>query len=269
MRISALTAVAALLALPPFTLCAQGLAWETTSSGAVLQHGETRSRTIYMPGMIKHTQGDSTEVIFRLDKEMISTVNHRDKTYSELTFQELEGSVKRAGAAMDEKMAEVQKQLEAMPKEQREAVEKMMEGHLPKAGKEAKIEVTQTKEEKTIGGFNCTKTLVTQDGKDFFVAWTTRDVKGFDAMGKEFREYSRRMAAMLPGRGKATAEAMKQLDGFPVQTEIPGTITMTVTKVEHRSTPEKEFEVPKGYKKVKSMMEEMNEQMEGKDKKEE
>jgi hypothetical protein len=48
---------------------------------------------------------------------------------------------------------------------------------------------------------------------------------------------------------RAWAEAMKSIDGFPMETESAGSKT-AVTKLERRPAPANEFEAPAGFKKV-------------------
>jgi hypothetical protein len=128
------------------------------------------------------------------------------------------------------------------------------------AAKDAKVDVKNTGDKKTISGFSCTKFVVTQDGKDMMTLWVTKDVSGFDAMRKDWEEFSKRMMAMNPMGGKGLGEAFKKIDGFPIQTEMGQGMTSTVTKIEKKTAPASEFEVPAGYKKVKaSMMDEMDE----------
>lgn len=232
---------------------AQGLYWESMTKGPAMGENGMSSKNYYMPKMFKDVS-DRGETIIRLDKKLLVSVNHKDKTYSEMTFDELESSMKKAGGQLDERMKEMQEKLASMPEEQRKMVEKMMGDKMPGMNKEAKVEVTKSDETKTISGYACTKYLVTQDGKDFLTIWGTKEVKADEVMGKEMREFRERMSAMMPMNGKGMAEAMKQLDGFPIQTEVMGRITITVTKIEKRSTPTSAFEVPEGYKKVKSTM---------------
>ena len=64
-------------------------------------------------------------------------------------------------------------------------------------------------------------------------------------------------------------DAFKKIDGFPIQTEMSQGITNTVTKVEKRTASASEFEVPAGYKKVKSKMMEGMDNTDQKEQKEE
>ena len=129
----------------------------------------------------------------------------------------------------------------------------MMGDKMPGQNADAPVEVTKTGEKKTISGYSCMQYRVKQKGKELLSVWTTQDVKGFESMGKEMKEFGSRLAALNPMNGKAMAEGMKKIEGFPIQTEFGG-FTNTVTKIEQRTTPVSEFEVPAGYKKEKSKM---------------
>ena len=230
----------------------QGVYWESTMSGTPM--GDQVSKMYYMPKMFKQISNQTgEEMIVRLDKQMLYTVTTKEKTYSEMTFAELEAGMKKAGSKTDEKMQELQKQLESMPAEQRKAIEQQMGGMLPGKGKDAKFEVSNAGDKKTIAGHSCTKFLVTRDGKEFMSLWVTKEIKDFDGMKKDFEEYGKRMSAMNEMMGKGMLEAMKKVDGFPMETDVMGMSTV-VTKVERRSTPEGDFGVPAGFTKVKSKM---------------
>lgn len=247
------------------TTFAQGLYWESTISGGSV--GERNEQMWAVPKKMKGvTKGTGETFIVRLDKEVFITIDPTEKTYSEMTFAEMEEMMKKVGGEMDSKMAEMQKQLAAMPEEQRKMVEKMMPGM--GAAKDAKVDVKNTGDKKTISGFSCTKVVVTQDGKDMMTLWVTKDVSGFDAMRKDWEEFSKRMMAMNPMGGKGLGEAFKKIDGFPIQTEMGQGITSTVTKIEKKTATASEFEVPAGYKKVKASMMDEVDQMDAKEEKE-
>lgn len=80
--------------------------------------------------------------------------------------------------------------------------------------------------------------------------WVTKNVDGASAMTRDMQQIGQRMAAMMPRVGTAMMEGMKNLDGFPIQTEIMG-ITSTVSHVRRQRTATSEFEVPANFKKVK------------------
>jgi hypothetical protein len=233
---------------------AQGMYWESTVTGG--PQGDQFHQMWAMPKMMKSiTKDQPDQFIIRLDKQLLITIDTNEKTYSEITFTEMEAAMKKIGAKMDTRMAELKKKLAEMPEEQRKMMEKMMGATLGDAdGKEEKVTVKNTGEKKTIGGFACTKTVVSQGENTMMTLWVTKSVSGFDAMRKDWEEFSKRMMALNPMGGKGLGEAFRQIDGFPIQTEMMKGIVSTVTKVEKKVTPASEFEVPSGYKKVKSQM---------------
>jgi len=238
-------------------LCAysQGLYWESKTSGMPGGMKERTDRFYFMPKMFKViADGGKGATICRLDKQLIITVDDEERTYSEITFEELEGVMKKAASMIDDpKMAEMKKGLENLPPEQRKMMEQMLGDKLGAKKKDSKIEVNKTGSKKTISGYACTQYIIKQDGKELVKLWVTKDIKGFEQMAKDFEEFGRRMAALNPMGAKELAENMKKIEGFPVQT-IMGDITTTVTKVEKQSTPAAEFEPPAGCTKVKSKM---------------
>jgi GLPGLI family protein len=236
---------------------AQGLYWESKMTGKAI--GEQTQQMWAVPKMMKGVTKETGEAyIIRLDKQIFITIDPKEKTYSEMTFAEMESVIKKASGKMDAQMAEMQKKLAEMPEEQRKMVEQMMGSKMSAKGSDAKVEVKNTTEKKTISGFSCTKVDVTQDGKEMMTLWVTKDVKEFESMRKDWQEFSTRMMDMNPMGGKGLGEAFKKIDGFPIQTEVSDLMMSTVTKVEKKVAPASEFEAPAGYKKVKpKMMEEM------------
>jgi GLPGLI family protein len=247
----------------------QGLYWESTMSGSALGDKTVISKFFSMPKKFKTltTDENSEAVIVRLDKELLMMVNSKEKTYSEMTFAEMEGTLKKAGSQMDEKMAEMQKQLENLPEEQRKMVEQMMGDKMQGKKKETPVNVKNTGEKKSINGYSCTKYVVSQDNKEVMTMWVTKDIKEFGAMRKDWEEFSKRMSSLNPMQSTSLIEGIKKIDGFPIETDIAQGIKTVVTKIEKRSTPASEFEVPSGFKKVKpTMMEEIPDKLKHKEK---
>jgi len=241
-----------LLGCATITAFSQGVYWESTISGNADE--KTRvDKAYYMPRMVKIVQGDDgEEVIIRLDKEVMTMVDHSKKAYQQITFAEMEQFMKGASGEMDAQMEEMRKQLEQLPEDQRKMAEQMMGSGMMR--KEPKVESRNTGETGTISGYKCTKYMVMMDGKESSTVWASRDVKEFGVMRKDMEDFARRMKAMMPaGKGGVTG-AMEGIDGFPMQTETAGGWKNVVTKIESRSTPESEFEAPSGYRKDKPMM---------------
>ena len=223
----------------------QGLYWESTTTGGPLKDKENISQTFAMPKMFKIVN-PSGIMILRMDQEKIYNVDPAKKTYSEMTFAEMEAYAKKAG----DKMAQFREKIKNMPPEQKkqmEAMSSMMGG-----GAEGAVEVSATGEKKTIAGFACTRYLMKRGDKEMMTLWVTKDVTGFDNLRKDLMEFGKRTAALTNMSG--LSEAYQKIDGFPMETDMDmmGKMTMTVTKVEKRSTPAGEFNVPAGYTKTDS-----------------
>lgn len=238
------------------TAYGQGVYWEAHRSGGRSGDKTVTEKMYYMPKKFKsESSDDGGMVIFRLDKEVMYIVNTKEKTYSEMTFAEMENAMKTMGSKMDATMAKMQKEMEGMPEAQRKMVEKMMKGKIPgKTAEGAEIEVTRTGEKKTISGYSCTKYVLGEKGKDLLTLWVTKDVKDFEGMRKDFEQFRKRLMAMNPMMAKGLAAKINEVDGFPIETDMGGRMKQVVTKIERKATPSGDFEVPMGFKKVKSPM---------------
>jgi hypothetical protein len=238
------TVLASCAMLMSGTAFAQGMTWQGVMEGGPLGGADT-SYTYYMPGMIRIANPARHDVvIIRMDKEKMIHMNTEDHTYYEMTFDELQAMMQELNGAVDERMAKMKKEMEGMSEEQRKMMEGMM-SHLNLTG-QGKLEFKKTGEQKSISGYPCTKSVVTSNDEVAFTMWVTKKVDGFESMAKDMKQVGQRMAAMMPRAGTAMAEAMKNLDGFPMQTEILG-MTSTVSHIQKRQTAASEFEVPSGY----------------------
>jgi len=246
-----------------FSAFAQGLVWETKTTGTV---GEHTSHLYAVPKKMKvvdDRKGESSIMIFRLDKEVMWSVKPEEKTYSEVTFAQMERAMKTMGNKMDAMMAQMEDKMKDMPAEQREMMKKMMGGKMKgMAANDAPVKVKKTGEKKTISGFPCVKYVVSQGDEEFETLWTTKDVKGFDELKEDWLAFAKRMASLMPRMGKARSDAYENLEGFPIQTEMGKEVVVTVTKIERRATPSSEFEIPAGYKKVESDFDKSMKQLE-------
>lgn len=232
---------------------AQGVYWESTTTGSTKSDEAMMSQFYYMPRMLKIVEtGDDMVVILRLDKELMIVMNTKEKTYWEMTFAEMEEMMKGAGMQMDAAMKEMQKQLAGLSEEQREMMKKMMGSR--QTMEPAKVEVSKTGERKTISGFDCTKYVLLRSGDEVGVVWATLDVKGFEVMRRDMEEFGKRMDAMGAQESKGVEEAIYGIKGFPILTEMADGEKTVVSKVDSRSTPASEFEVKAGFKKEESPM---------------
>lgn len=232
----------------PLLAYGQGLYWETTTTMPMAGDQKIDTKSYYLPRMFK--QGSEKEaVVFRLDKKMMYVIDYHSKEYSEITFAELEVYIKKATEDLKVQLAELKAQMAAMPEDQRKMMEQMMGGQAAVLDDSSNVEVTKTKEKKTISGFACVKYSLKKGANEAATVWTTMGVADFKAMQKDFKEFSQRLAAQMSINGPQMADAMQKVDGFPVETSISG-MTATVTKVSKSAVAKSEFEIPAGYKKV-------------------
>ncbi len=214
-------------------------------------------QSYYMPKMVKMIHDNGDAMIMRFDKELMISVNNEKQEYSQTTFAELEAKMKEVHRKLDTAMQEMQKKMADLPPEQRKMMEQMIGKSLGLGSSGGKLEVKKSGESRTISGYACTKLAVTQDDKEILVLWTTKDIKEFAAIRNDYEQLATRMASMMASNNRlsggalaqAWPEAMKAIDGFPIQQEMGG-IKTVVTKVEKKSTPASEFEPPTGYKRV-------------------
>jgi hypothetical protein len=240
-----------LLLLHAVSAFAQGLYWESTTT---TPSGQRTERHAYLPRMFKTVTDAGETVIVRLDKDMLYTLDPQKQTYSEMSFAELERTLQQASGQMDAAMAQMQKELAGMPPEQRQMVEQMMRERMP--GMHASTvpaEVTKTNETRQINGYACTKYVIRRGQETLMTLWTTNDIKDFSAMRKDFDEFAKHLAAVRRMDGDL-GQSMRQVEGFPIQTETGQGRKTLVTKVEKRAITASEFDIPAGYKKAPTQL---------------
>ncbi len=226
---------------------AQGLYWESKSTGIGKEPQTTQNYA--MPKMMRTVGGHGHTFIVRVDQHKVLTVDTDKHTYREMTFDEMETAGKAMQAQMEAARGEMAKRMKEMSPEQRAMMEKMMPNVA--AEQASSVDVKNTGETKIIDGYTCTKYVATAGDKTVLTAWTTKDVKGFDMLRDDWIAYQKRMAGMEHAIGGRIAAAYSKIEGFPMETEF-GQIKTVVTKVEPRTIPASEFEVPAGYKKESS-----------------
>jgi hypothetical protein len=259
-RIIVRTCALVLLTMIGTALLAQGLYYESVTKGGMLGDKEIPSSTYLMPKMFKHvSQPEGTAVILRMDQQKMYNIDPKEKTYSEMTFAEMEQQMKKMSAKMDSQMAQLEESMKNMPPEQRKMMEGMMGSKMGKPG--AEVQLVRTGETKKVSGLTCTKFVAKEGEKDLMTLWATKEVRGFESLRKDYEALTKRMMSMNPGFMKGLVDAMLKVDGFPMETEWGG-MTVLVTKVEPRATGAAEFAVPAGYtKKVVKMGEETTDEI--------
>jgi hypothetical protein len=209
----------------------------TTGSGMGMgseDKGPLKSVTYFSGSSIKTTGADGSDVIVRYDQGKIITVDHKKKTYTETTWEELQQTINEAAKAMNEN------------KEQMEALKKMMGQSF------GPISVTKQGPGETIAGYATEKYLV--KGPMQMEIWAAPDLKIPEAyydimklnvpqnplfdMGKMFEEMKK-----ISGLGLKTVMTMNVMGRSMTSTTV-------VTDVQKGTIPASTFEVPAGYTSV-------------------
>jgi hypothetical protein len=189
--------------------------------------------------LVNNELTDST--IIRLDREDIINIDHKKKSYTLMTFEQMRQQMQKAMEAMQHpsKTSDVKTDAKA-----------------PDVKVEPKISIKDTGETKVINGFNTRHVILsmqiegqdqkTQDkgamGADSDL-WITKDVSGFAEQKEFYKKYAAKMGSMLmprgmaasagtdPRVGPAVAELSKQAE------KMEGVPVLTVTSVNISGTP--------------------------------
>ena len=212
-------------------LMSQGLTMTETTTA----NGKTTTSTNYFSGnATKRSSSAGQDSIIRFDQEKIVTVDHKKKTYSEITFQQLQEMMAKVTAAMPQNA-------EAMA-----ALQKMM------GGSSAPLTVSRKGPGETVAGYATEKYLVT--GPIEMEIWAAPELKLPPA-------YYDAIKLRLPANpvldlGKMY-DAFKQIDGMAMKSVMKMKVmsmnintTTEVTSVQKGAIPPATFEVPAGYKLV-------------------
>ena len=224
-----------------FTVLAQGLSFEIVRGGSSEAAGE---KGLYMPGMFRQEDKDGHVSILRLDKELMITIDPEKKTYTETTFKDFETKIKHSREKIDETM---KKRLAEMPPEQRKKIEERMPA-MTGQHVEAKVEVNETGERKSIDGYSCMGYAVKRDGKEIETVWATRDIPNYASFRKDFQRLASFFTS-ISGRHNAFA-SLEKVDGFPIERSGTTGTREKFTKIQNGSFPASAFEIPPGYAKV-------------------
>jgi hypothetical protein len=213
------------------SLMSQGLTMNETTTA----NGKTTTSTTYFSGnATKRSSADGQDSIIRFDQEKIVTIDHKKKTYSEITFKQLQEMLNKVSAGMPQDP-------EAMA-----AIKKMM------GGSSAPLTVTKQGPGETVAGYATEKYLVT--GPIEMEIWATPDLQLPAAYYDAFK--MRLPANPVLDLGKMY-DAFKQINGMAMKSVVKMKVmsmsintTTEVTSVQKGAIPPAAFEVPAGYKLV-------------------
>jgi hypothetical protein len=212
-------------------LFSQGL---TMTETATANGRATTSTNYFSGGASKRVSSEGLDSIVRFDQGKIISIDNKKKTYSEITFQQLQEMMDKATAAMPQ-------DAEAMA-----AMKKMM------GGSSAPMTVTRQGAGEPVAGYQTEKYVVT--GPWEMEIWAAPELKippaYFDAL-------KMRIPANPILDMRKMYDAFKQINGWPMKSVIKMkmmgmniTTTTEVTSVQKGAIPPATFEVPAGYKLV-------------------
>ncbi len=214
-------------------------AQELTLHGTTTTRGQQTATTEYIsPGGTRNSMGDGREIILRLDQKKIYIINTKQKTYNEMSFDDLQKMTATATAGMDN-----------LPPEAAAQMKKMMGGM---GGGDVTVTPLGTGE--TIAGYATEKYHIAMG------SMMEIDLSAAPALVMPPMYYDAMKAAMPANPMmdmKKLFEEYKKIKGTPLKSvttvKMMGqtmTTEMIVTSVDRSPIPAGTFDVPAGYKLV-------------------
>ena len=208
----------------------------TTSSGMMGKGGGSVTSTEYFSkNAIKTSSSDGNDSIMRFDTQKLISIDNNKKTYSEMTFQQLQDMLNKAGAAAGE-----------MSDEDMAIMKKMM-------GQTAtSFSITEAGPGENIAGYATKRYLLRGPMEVEILAASELQLPAayYDVM--KFRMPSTPMFDM-----RKMYDEMKKISGIPLKSVTTFRMmgnemktTKVVQSIEKGPIPASVFEVPAGYKRV-------------------
>jgi hypothetical protein len=196
--------------------------------------------------------------IFRQDQERFWLIDNKNKTYTEITKQDLH----KMKQQLDGAMALMQEKMKNLPPEQRKMMEQITKGKIPAALPEApKMVYKKVASGEKINRWICDKYEGHATEKDKEEIWTTdwqqagiteADLKVIQGMGEFFAEFAKNLP-FLSKIGSKEWEKEHGYSGFPIQTiRYAGTqvqYKMTIKDIRRQDFTAALFDLPSGLQK--------------------
>jgi Domain of unknown function (DUF4412) len=204
------------------------------------QTPDTESTFYWHGSMMRMDNGAETTTLIDYKSDTITFINHRAKEYSQSPIAEVLKAMKAT-------MADMKKKIQALPPEQRESMEAVF-------NQKGKLALKATGETKKIIGFDASRFILSQEGKDKGEVWYSKAVDL-----KEIAPYAKRFSEMTQGMmGTNWADVLaKTENGYPLRSLITldvmgqqASYSTDTTKYEKMTPAPGTFSVPEAYKKV-------------------
>ncbi len=193
--------------------------------------GEPMISSVYLKGNVMARVNDTDTEIIDLDRGTVTTINHHDKTYTVMTFEQMRQQMEAARQEAEKKQAQETKSASTKSSE-------------PPPDMKFKVNVRNTGANKAVAGLQASEAILAMEleatdkksGQSGSLAmtndmWLAPEIPGYE----EIRDFERRyalkmgmvlrgainpsMLALQPGMGQGLADMMKEmskLKGVPV-----------------------------------------------------
>jgi hypothetical protein len=199
--------------------------------------------------------------IFRGDRKVLWVLQPKEKTYMELTQED----VRAMGQKIKGAMSQMEGMLASLPPEQRAQVEAAMKKAQAGSKAPGKRVVEPLGQSRAINGFECKGYRVAQENGPSMEVWST-DPAGLELAAEDlavFKEMAEFMKEMTTGFSQMR-QFMKDVE-HPAEGEVPGMPILVITKgpdgkdagrmevtgIKRGPIDAGKFEVPEGYTKEK------------------
>jgi len=207
---------------------------QTTTSSGKGGGGENKpaQATTYFSRDAMRSSGESYDTIIRFSEGKMITIDHKKKTYTELSFQELQNKMDKMGEEMGKN------------KEQMEAMQKIMGQTAGQAS------VTKLGPGESIAGYTTEKYVI--KGPMEGEVWAAPDLK---VPGAYYDAMKLRVPANPMFDMRKMYDEYKKINGMQMKTVMTmkmmgmsSTTTTVVNSVDKAPIPPSTFQVPDGYK---------------------
>ncbi|WP_174582192.1 DUF4412 domain-containing protein [Candidatus Methylacidithermus pantelleriae] len=228
-----------------------GLYWETRTTqeqagragepGAVTKH-------FFVPKKIRIERQGSI-IILRGDRRTLYELHPSEKTYTELSFAQMDAMAGNTRLSFERLRAKMKKELERLPESSRKVVQERWERYEALAGEGGQLSVSSLGEPRQIAGYPCQGYVVRKGTVELVSVYATKDVEPWKKLKGDFFEFQNVLRAWHPGGSRGgLSEALAQIDGFPMETSVAGVFTAQVVRLETQEMGSELFEVPTDYK---------------------
>ena len=218
------------------------------------------------------TVGDGNTFIMDFAKNLFIATDQENRVYWSGTVDAYVGEVKTfQQAANDLARAQMEEAMKEMPPDQRKSVEDLLQqmrssnasSPSPPTAKRPVVKVEPTTETASIAGHQATKVMVYADGKPYQEVWLAKGLTlKADLDLKRLRgiqtQLTQAIMADIPNRQAVEEDpAYEQLldQGYPIkivelgESGEPESVT-EVVRLDKRDIPEREFQIPEGYRRI-------------------